>query len=171
MIRWWKRSSRSHKNFDWKEFMAIYKQLNHDPINKYLKNDEIEKIEKITKREIYNDQESIIALGNRNRDLIKIIKGVCVVSIVNSEGKEIIVAELPEGEIVGDQNFIIPVRRSANVRARNKVVIMRYPYLEMIDLLRKEPEISTKVFAAINDSLSEKLVRTIEKYLEKSVRN
>ncbi len=147
--------------------MAIYKQLNHDPLHKYLKKDEIEKIEEITKTEIYNDQESIIVLGNRNRDLMKIIKGVCVVSIVNGEGKEIRVAELSEGEIIGDQNFIIPVRRSANVRAQNKVMIMRYPYPEMINLLRKEPEIAGKVFAAINDSLSEKLVRTIEKYLIK----
>ena len=86
--------------------------------------------------------------------------------ILDENGEEKQVAELPEGEIIGDQNFVIPVRRTANVKAVGEVEVSRFPYNDTIELLRKETLIASKIFAAINDSVAEKMMRTMEKYLE-----
>ena len=147
--------------------MSIYQQKNHNPLLKYLDKDEMELITPLIKTEKYRDGELIIFLGDRNRDILIINKGLAAILILDEKGMEKRVAELPKGEIIGDQNFVIPVRRTANVKAVGEVEVSRFPYHEMINLLRKEILIASKIFAAINDSLAEKMMRTMEKYLEK----
>ena len=147
--------------------MSIYQQQNLNPLLKYLAQNEMDKIAPIIKTEKYQDGALIILLGDRNRDILIIEQGSAAIIILNENGDEKQVAELPQGEIIGDQNFVIPVRRTANVKAVGEVEVSRFPYNEMTELLRKETLIASKIFAAINDSIAEKMMRTMEKYLEK----
>lgn len=146
--------------------MSIYQQQNQNPLLKYLDQNEMDKIAPIINTEKYKNGELIILLGDRNRDILIINKGSAAILILDENGEEKQVAELPEGEIIGDQNFVIPVRRTANVKAVGEVEVSRFPYNDTIELLRKETLIASKIFAAINDSVAEKMMRTMEKYLE-----
>ncbi len=147
--------------------MSIYQQQNLNPLLKYLDKNEMNKVAPFIKTEKYQDGDLIISLGDRNRDILIINKGLAAILILDENVVEKKVTELPEGEIIGDQNFVIPVRRSANVKAVGEVDVSRFPYDEMIELLREETLIASKIFSAINDSLAEKMMRTMEKYLEK----
>ena len=148
--------------------MSIYKIRNTNPLLKYLDKNELKKIDEIKQTEKYHNDELIVTLGNRNRDIMIINKGIVAILIINENGKEINVATLPEGEIIGELNFVIPVRRSANVKAINNVEICRFPYKKFTELLKTEPLIASKIFAAVNDSLAEKMMRTINKYIERN---
>ncbi|MCK4312015.1 MAG: cyclic nucleotide-binding domain-containing protein [Candidatus Cloacimonetes bacterium] len=147
--------------------MSIYQQQNLNPLLKYLDKNEMNKVAPFIKTEKYQDGDLIISLGDRNRDILIINKGLAAILILDENVVEKKVTELPEGEIIGDQNFVIPVRRSANVKAVGEVDVSRFPYDEMIELLREETLIASKIFSAINDSLAEKMTRTMKKYLEK----
>ena len=147
--------------------MSIYRQQNQNPLLKYLDKNEMNKVAPVIKTEKYQDGDLIISLGDRNRDILIINKGLAAILILDENVVEKKVTELPEGEIIGDQNFVIPVRRSANVKAVGEVDVSRFPYDEMIELLREETLIASKIFSAINDSLAEKMTRTMKKYLEK----
>ena len=145
----------------------IYQLKNNDPLLKYLDRKEEAKLENIQIIESYKDNDIIITLGDRNRDILIIYKGNTSILILNEAGEELKIAELPAGEIIGEQNFVIPVRRTANVRAVDDVMVCRYPYNRLIDLLRKEPMIAAKIFAAINDVMASRITKTIEMYLNK----
>ncbi len=148
--------------------MSIYKLMSINPLLKYLNEDELQKIAKIKQKEQYHHNEVIILFGDRNRDIMIINKGIAAVLIINDDGEEIHVASPAEGEIIGELNFVIPVRRSANIKAIQNVEICRFPYDELMELLRKETIIASKIFTAINDSLAEKMMRTINDYIEKN---
>lgn len=149
--------------------MSIYKTMNDNALLKYLTKKERTIIAAIQRQEEYKDNEIIITLGNRNRDILTTEIGFVAIYILDEEGKEKKIAELPPGVIIGEQNFVIPVRRSATVKAIGKVKIIRYPYEDMIKLLRKEPLIAAKIFSAINTSLVEKVIRTINQLLNKEL--
>ncbi|MCD4819284.1 MAG: cyclic nucleotide-binding domain-containing protein [Candidatus Cloacimonetes bacterium] len=148
--------------------MSIYRQLNTNPLFKYLNEDELKKIAEIEQSESYKDNDPIFSLGDRNRDIMIIQKGTVAVLIINENGEEVNVASLPEREIIGELNFVIPVRRSANVKAIQNVEICRLPYDKFTELLKSELVVASKIFTAINNSLAEKLMRTINRYIEKN---
>ena len=151
--------------------MSIYRQLNTNPLLKYLNDDELQKIAEIKQSESYKHNDLIFLLGDRNRDIMIIKRGTVAVLIINENGEEVNVATLPEGEIVGELNFVIPVRRSADVKAIQDVEICRFPYYKLTELLKNEPVVASKIFTAINNSLAEKMMRTINKYIEKNQSN
>jgi|APSaa5957512622_1039677.scaffolds.fasta_scaffold113839_2 CRP-like cAMP-binding protein len=146
----------------------IYELKNNDPLLKYLERTEETKLEQIQMIEKYKNNDIIITLGDRNRDILIIYKGNTSVLILNEAGEEFKVAEIPAGEIIGEQNFVIPVRRTANVRAVDDVMVCRYPYNRLTNLLRNEPLIAAKIFAAVNDAIADRITKTIEMYINKN---
>jgi len=128
--------------------------------------EEIHIINEVIKIENYSNTEPIIVLGERNRDILTIVSGqVSVWYFINE--KHVEVAKLAEGTIIGDMNFIIPTRRTANVSAIDEVKIIRFPYKEMLTLLLEHSSIANKFFAAINVGMCAKTNETIDKYKKK----
>lgn len=137
--------------------------------NKLLKDltkEEFDLLRDVIKIEEFHNNDAIIVIRERNRDILTILKGkVSVWDIIND--KKIEMAQLEEGTIIGDMNFIIPTTRTANVSAINDVSIIRFPYKDMIAILAEYPSIANKFFAAINKGLCIKTNQTIDNYKKK----
>ena len=145
--------------------MSIYKIKSATSIFKYLDENEIALLKSFSTIEIYKPGDKIINLGSRNRDFMSIESGKAIVEI-SLEGKIIPVANLEKGAIIGEGNFIFPVRRSANVIAKTEVKISRFDYKSIVKLFKQNARISSRIFAAINDSLTEKYLRTVNNYID-----
>ncbi len=145
--------------------MTILKKNRLDLIFKYLNQDEMIIIENICEKEIVEPETKIITLGDRNRDLLFIEEGSAGIFITDQNGKKFKVAEQKKGEFIGEQNFILPVRRSADVIAETKMSIRRYQYAKLVKVCKTNNELGTKIFALLNDSMAEKFARTIDKYI------
>ncbi len=126
------------------------------PLYRYLSAEEASKLQAIAKRQSYKANDTLISIGNRSRDIICIERGSVSVRISDSEGKPLEVASLKQGNLIGEMNFIIPTRRTANVVALSDVDAEILPYNELCSVLRSEPLLASKVFAALNHQLSEK---------------
>jgi len=128
------------------------------PLYDGLSTQEIAKLKAIAKRQSYKANDTLISIGNRSRDILCIEQGSVSVRITDSEGNPVEVASLKEGNLIGEMNFIIPTRRTANVVALSDVHAEILPYDKLCKLLTTEPLLASKVFAALNRQLSAKYV-------------
>ncbi len=138
-----------------------YTQTNNHPVFRYLNENEIVEIEQICKRVQYNPKDIIIHTNDRNRDILSIESGSVSIQIELTDGTTKEVAQSHDGAIVGEMNFVIPTRRTANVVAITDVRAMIIPYNDLTDLLKQKPSLATKVFAAINCSLAKKYLEML----------
>lgn len=145
--------------------MSIYKTENSNALLKYLDKQEEEKVMQITKKETYTSGQNIIETGDRNRDILLIEHGEVEVVIQNDKTNAQSIAKLETGEFFGEMNFVLPIRRTATIRAIGEVIIQRYGYSELCTLLKEEPLIASKIFSAINEFQTQKMHNTIEQVL------
>jgi CRP-like cAMP-binding protein len=140
--------------------MLCYTKLNNHALLKYLDEQEFQAIQNIAKIENYANDQIIISIGERNRDILFIKSGNVQVS-VNLKGKIINVTKLNQGEFFGEMNFILPLRRTANIKSNGDSVIHRYPYSELCAFLKNHNLIAAKIFCAINEFQASKLIDTL----------
>lgn len=135
----------------------LYKKLNNDPLLCYLNDEEIKEISSIRSTEKYQKGELIFNVNDRNRDIFIIKSGLIGVQV-----QQKIIAQLREGDIIGEVNFVLPVRRTASCLAIEETLLYRFVYHDVIEFIKNKPGISSKLFAAINSSLEKKLNNTIK---------
>ena len=128
---------------------------------KYLDKNEIEKVSSICKQCVFQENIIVFSAGDRNRDILVIEAGIIDVLLVDAKGNDYIVTQLTDGDVIGEMNFILPLRRTASIKTRTKTKIVTIPYQEFVVLISNEVEISVKIFKAINEILAEKLQNTI----------
>jgi len=85
------------------------------------------------------------------------------VSYKDSNGTEKEIIKLYEKQTIGEINFIFPLGRTAYIKAVGNVELFRYPYQDLINLLKTDMTIAAKIFAALNDMLTKKMIRTTQK--------
>ncbi|HPY96647.1 MAG TPA: cyclic nucleotide-binding domain-containing protein [Candidatus Cloacimonadota bacterium] len=112
-----------------------------------------------TKQHAIND--IIISIGDRNRDMMVIESGEVSIITIDNSGNELIIATLAQGDIIGEMNFVIPLRRTATIKAKTPTTIISYPYNELCQLIQKEPLLGARLLKTINKLLSEKLYKTL----------
>lgn len=133
------------------EIIMLKHPLYHD-----LSNEEIAKLKGIAKWQSYMPNDLIINTGNRSRDILCIERGFVSVRITDHQGSHVEVARLKEANLIGEMNFIIPTRRTADVLALSEVEAEILPYDKLCLLLSSEPLLASKVFAALNRQLCAK---------------
>ncbi|MCB5252695.1 MAG: cyclic nucleotide-binding domain-containing protein [Candidatus Cloacimonadaceae bacterium] len=139
----------------------ILHKLNEHPLYCYMNPQEIASIEKVRIEQTFIAHESIIAIGERNRDLMCLDEGSVSIQVEDTQGTITEVARLHEGSLIGEMNYIIPTRRTANVVSLTEVVASYYPYAELCALLAQQPILAAKLFAALNIQLQMKLRRML----------
>ncbi len=145
--------------------MELFKKQNDIQMYKYLTKEEIEVLNSNHVEEKYLKDEIIIEYGERNRDVYFVAKGSVSVWIPEEGDEMRKITSLPPGTMIGENNFVMPVRRSATIKAESEeTLIFRYSYLKLQKLLLDNPIIAAKFFAAINDSISEKYINTINRF-------
>lgn len=143
--------------------MNIFVRQNDNELFKYLTADEIAKINTIKENVIIQSQDYVIQEKDISRDIFIIHKGHVSVYYIDSNGNEKEIASLYEGEAIGEINFILPVGRTAYIKAAKKVELFCYPYQDLIELLKNDMTLAAKIFASLNDMLAKRIVRTTQK--------
>ena len=136
--------------------------LNDHPLLRYLTEEEISLVRSACIKKIYEPGDILIDLGQRNRDIISLDEGSVSIQIETLGGMLTEVAQTHQGNVIGEMNFVIPTRRTANVIALTKVRTTIFPYQELTQLLNRQNTIAYKIFAAINLSLAEKYITMLQ---------
>ena len=146
--------------------MNIFIRENDNELLKYLDAQELKKVEKITKKESYKSGSFILEERDKNRDIFIIKSGSVSICFLDEEKKEQYITTLYTGEIFGEINFIIPVQRTAYVKALEDIEITRFPYYDLLQLLKDDDSICAKICASLNDSLAKRVVRTTQEFIQ-----
>ena len=146
--------------------MNIFIRENDNELLKYLNAQELQKVEKIAKMESYKSGSFILEERDKNRDIFVISKGSVSICFIDENMNEKRITTLFTGETFGEINFIIPVQRTAYVKALEDVEIARFPYYELIQFLKDDISICAKICASLNDSLAKRVVRTTQELVQ-----
>jgi len=146
--------------------MNIFIRENDNELLKYLNAQELKQVEKIAKIESYKSGSFILEERDKNRDIFVIKKGSVSICIIDENKNEKHITTLFAGETFGEINFIIPVQRTAYVKALEDVEISRFPYYELLQFLKDDVSICAKICASLNDSLAKRVVRTTQEFVQ-----
>jgi len=145
--------------------MNIFTRENDNELLKYLNDKELASVQKITKKETFKTGSYILEESDKNRDIFVIQKGSVSICFVDKNNREQHITTLYNGETFGEINFIIPVQRTAYVKALEEVVIIRFPYEDLLNFLKNDMAICAKICASLNDSLAKRVVRTTQEFV------
>ncbi len=146
--------------------MNIFIRENDNELLKYLNAQELKQVEKIAKKESYKTGSFILEERDKNRDIFVIKKGSVSICFIDEDKNEKYITTLFTGETFGEINFIIPVQRTAFVKALEDVEISRFPYYELLQFLKDDVSICAKICASLNDSLAKRVVRTTQEFVQ-----
>lgn len=137
-------------------------KLSEHPLYCYLNPQEKELLKQAMHKKTFIAHEKIITIGNRNRDIICLEEGSVSVQVEDIDGAIHEVARIHKGSLVGEMNFIIPTRRTANVVALTEVEADLISYDKLSALLKEYPSLAYKIFAALNIQLRDKYLGMME---------
>ncbi|TSA25960.1 cyclic nucleotide-binding domain-containing protein [bacterium] len=146
--------------------MNIFIRENDNELLKYLNAQEVKRVEKIAQTELYKSGSFILEERDKNRDIFVIKKGSVSICCLDEDKKEKHITTLFTGETFGEINFIIPIQRTAYVKALEDVEIARFPYYELLQFLKDDVSICAKICASLNDSLAKRVVRTTQEFVQ-----
>lgn len=112
------------------------------PLFHSLKENELEKIARLTSLHSYNKDSIILMEAETGNSLFIINKGSVKISRVSDEGKEVILAILREGDFFGELSLLDGETRSANVTTIEDSELLILKREDFYNLLNKHPELS-----------------------------
>ena len=137
-------------------------KFSEHPLYCFLNPEEKKLLKQVVESQTFVAHEKIITIGERNRDIICLEEGSVSVQVEDFDGNVREVARIHEGSLVGEMNFIIPTRRTANVVALTEVEADVIPFDKLCNLLKEEPLLAGKIFAALNLQLKDKYLGMIQ---------
>ncbi len=99
--------------------------------------------------------ETLIMEGQSDCNLMLITNGKCAVEL--AEGP---VAELLNGDFIGEMSFLSGKAASANVKAAEKIDYIVWDRAELTSLFNKSPVIYNEMKSVISNQLTEKIIKT-----------
>lgn len=106
---------------------------------------------------VYEEGEPIVSQGEISQHLFAIIEGSVHVSFRESNGKEMLICDIHEGEVFGEAGMFMAEKRMANVISAGKTIALRILRKDMINFIRREPHAGNKILMLIIYSLLNKL--------------
>lgn len=101
----------------------------------------------------YEDGERIIRQGEEAAAAFVVLEGVTEV-FIELDGHEQAVAEIGENDIIGEMGVLNNHRRSASVRAKGPVCVLRIAQSDMLSLVRQFPELALEMLRVISKRLT-----------------
>ncbi|HNS84056.1 MAG TPA: cyclic nucleotide-binding domain-containing protein [Candidatus Cloacimonas sp.] len=136
-------------------------KYNDHPLYCFLSPEEKKLLQPIVKSQSFMAHETIINLGERNRDIICLEEGSVSIQVEDFEGNVREVTRIHSGNLVGEMNFIIPTRRTANVVALTFGEADIIPFAKLCSLLKEYPLLAEKIFSALSLQLKDKYLGMI----------
>lgn len=137
-------------------------KLNRHPLYCYLTEAELTQICSARSTHEFAPGERLISIGDRNRDILCLEEGRVSVQVEDLNGILHEVAQYSSGCLVGEMNFVIPTRRTANVVAITQVRVDVLSYDQICPLLKENYLLAYKIFAALNMQLRTKYLSMME---------
>ena len=135
----------------------IRKRLGKSLIFKYV--DESRREEIISASEVlkYSEGDQIISEGDDSSHVYLVISGQVSVNVKDSDGKQVYLTTIGEGEIFGEAGIFLKTTRTADVVSLGKSLILRLHRKDLLTFIGKDPASGIKVLMIIIYGLLKKL--------------
>ena len=104
-------------------------------------------------RKIYKDAQNLFKQGDAGDAAYVIVEGEANI-IVESEGKELVVATLGENEIIGEISILCDVPRTATVRASGELETLKVKKEHFLGLISQVPDLGIEVMRELASRLT-----------------
>ena len=127
------------------------------PLFRYFTDDERHRIERIGEVKTVREDQYLIRSKDKDATLFAVEEGHLDI-VVDRDGKEVVVATVGPGDVLGEVSFIDDSARSTSVRAGEENAVVRgWDKKALSDALAKEPELLAKFSVALCELLVERL--------------
>lgn len=125
---------------------------------------DIEALRRLGEIVSFSEDEILFQQGEKGDHAYLILKGKVAV-ILNSvyDGSEVVIAEIGEGDIVGEMALLEESRRAATIKSRSQVIALKIKEAQFTEFLKMNP----KYTRGLLSSLCHRIVTTKEKVIER----
>jgi CRP-like cAMP-binding protein len=92
-------------------------------------------------RRTFAQGERIFGAGSPGQSMMAVLSGTVRISILTATGKEIVLADLPAGEVFGEMALLDGKDRSADATAHSKCELLVFERRDVLPFLRSHPDI------------------------------
>ncbi len=144
--------------------MNIFVRENDNDLLKYLCSTELEIVRKIENVNIYENEKILLQVGDKAEELYVVVNGTIKTRIPGEDmDNPLEIGRSYEGEIVGELLFCTHSESPFEIAVSPNSTICRYSFKDLFMIMERDYQISSKILAAINDSLSEKVIKLTQK--------
>lgn len=105
----------------------------------------------------FDEEEPIIKQGDTDQSFYAVVEGSVRVSALESEGKDVYICTIGDGEIFGEAGIFMKVKRTASVTSCTKTIVFRIERTQMLKFLKENPVAGNKFFMVMIYGLLKKL--------------
>lgn len=105
----------------------------------------------------FDEEEPIIKQGDIDQSFYAVVEGSVRVSALESEGKDVYICTIGDGEIFGEAGIFMNVKRTASVTSCTKTIVFRIGRPQMLKFLKENPVAGNKFFMVMIYGLLKKL--------------
>ena len=138
-------------------------ELRRIPIFYRIDDENLRAISQIVSKKIYDKEEMILFEEESGNNLYLINSGRVKVTRINSDGDEVILTILGEGEFFGEMAILGSTTRSANVTTLEKSEILKLTRKDFLELIKEHPDISIYLLEEMANRLrkSDQLIKDL----------
>jgi CRP/FNR family transcriptional regulator, cyclic AMP receptor protein len=135
----------------------IFPQQSDHPLFRYFTDEERHRIERTGEVKTVREDQYLIRARDKDSTLFAVEEGHLDI-VVNRDGKDVVVATVGPGDVLGEVSFIDDSARSTSVRAGEENAVVRgWDKKALTDALMKEPLLLAKFSVALAELLVERL--------------
>ena len=100
----------------------------------------------------YQPGEVIIRQGEKG-DCMYVVQSGTVTVVHEEEGRDVVLAELGEGEFIGEMSLFAKEVRSATVRAKGKVSVLTVDRRTLLSRIQKDPALAFRILEKMSSRI------------------
>ena len=136
--------------------MNVFPPQSDHPLFRYLTEDERNRVEKLGKMRYLSEGDYLIRARDTDSTLFAIEDGHLDI-VANRDGKEVVVATVGPGDVLGEVSFIDDSPRSVSVRAGEGSAVRAWEKRTLSEALAFDPQLLAKFSVAMCELLVERL--------------
>ena len=105
----------------------------------------------------FDEEEPIIKQGDTDQSFFAVVEGSVTVSALESEGKDVYICTIGDGEIFGEAGIFMKVKRTASVTSSMKTIVFKIDRTHMQKFIKENPSAGNKFFMVMIYGLLKKL--------------
>lgn len=124
---------------------------------RYLDDAELDRLLSVSMIQEYDIEEPIVTEGNIDQHFYGILKGTVCVSVHETDGKDVFVCTLGDGEVFGEAGFFMNIKRTATVKAQETTWALQLNRKDLTAMIRDFPAAGNKILLITIYGLLKKL--------------